>query len=220
MAVLRPPDVTLALAYATAQDRRKLAVLLDFDLELGRVVAAAREPVIGQIRLAWWRDQLLATDGENRPALPLLQRVVEILMVNDVNREGLVKLVDGWESLLARPELSDVTLSHYADLRGGALFGLAARLCRASTSDGILTAGAGWALMDFAVHCSQAEVATRAVGLARERFERSSVAKLPRTMRILAVLARDDARRGLEKRHPPGSPRRIIRILTYLLLRR
>ena len=49
------PMHRLALAYAPAEARPAWAGLLALDARLAGVVRAAREPVLGQLRLAWWR---------------------------------------------------------------------------------------------------------------------------------------------------------------------
>ena len=48
----------LALSYAAAARRPALAALWQLDERMGSIVAAARDPLIGSMRLVWWRDAL------------------------------------------------------------------------------------------------------------------------------------------------------------------
>ena len=71
------PDRRLALAYVPAAARPAVEALWRLDVTLGAVLAAGREPMIGRIRLAWWREALEKLDREAPPAEPLLQALAE-----------------------------------------------------------------------------------------------------------------------------------------------
>ena len=53
----------LALAYAPAASRGAWLGFLALDMRLAAIVRAAREPMIGQIKLAWWRERLRGRDS-------------------------------------------------------------------------------------------------------------------------------------------------------------
>jgi 15-cis-phytoene synthase len=217
------PDVLLALAYAPARVREKLALLWELDVHLARVLQIANDPMIAQIRLAWWRDNLIALDTNPPPAEPLLQRLVEKMVVNDVSGTALAAIVDGWESLVLADMLSDTDFEHYASARGGTIFRLACILAGADASWEAEQAGAAWALTDFSRHCSDPALAARAVNMARARLGQGRVSALRSVSKALAILTaftEDDIKGGIAKRHRAGSPQRIIRILIFLLLRR
>ena len=62
-------------------DRRAaFDTLLALDDRLAEVVLTASQPALGAIKLAWWRDQLVALDSSAPPAEPLLQRVASELL--------------------------------------------------------------------------------------------------------------------------------------------
>jgi hypothetical protein len=113
---LLPPEL-LAVAYAPPHLREKLRWLLLFDHRLGEVLERAREPMIAQMRLAWWRD-MLAKPAVNRPkGEPLLA-----LLDDDVILcESAVKLVDAVELLVGEPEQAEVAKSVIN--RASAIFG-------------------------------------------------------------------------------------------------
>ena len=60
------PPVRLAIAYAPLTVRSAFSLLLRFDARFASVVAKASEPMIAQMKLAWWRDSLLR-GPETRP---------------------------------------------------------------------------------------------------------------------------------------------------------
>ena len=158
-----PPDVALALNYADAG----MAALMRFDRTLASTVAAARDPVMAQLRLAWWRTQLDApvTGNEGFEAIQLFGA-------------KLLPIIDGWERLLDPLPLSEDALTAYCEGRGTifALLGGDARM------------GAAWALGDFARHCS--DVATRDMARSLSDRLRRHSARQPKPLRILTRLAR------------------------------
>lgn len=52
------PDRFLAAQFAPAARRPTLAALLAFNLEVAKTAEVVREPMLGTIRLQWWRDSL------------------------------------------------------------------------------------------------------------------------------------------------------------------
>jgi 15-cis-phytoene synthase len=196
------PDHLIALAYAGAS-REKLRFLLAFDERLGRIVAAGREPVIAQMKLAWWRENLGKAAANANKGEQMLEAAQAFNLGTD-----LIAMVDGWESLLAELPLSEQGLLAYAAGRG-TLFGLAG-------GDNANAAGAAWALTDFAMRCSDGITRDRALALAAQ-VDRTAM--LPKPLAILAALARSDRKRGPAQRWVPGSPMRMLRAFATFLFR-
>lgn len=159
-----PADVALALNYAGAD----MVALMRFDRTLAMTVAGARDPALAQLRLAWWRTQFAApvAGSEGYDAIVRFG-------------SGLTPIVDGWEHLLAPLPLEAASLRAYGTGRGGGLFALLG---------GRAEAGAGWALADFARHCSDAATRRCARTLADDALTGSLAG--PKPLRILARLAR------------------------------
>ena len=67
--------VWLAPRYARAAVR----VVLALHDRLAQIITTSREPLLGQIKLAWWRDQLVALDSGAVPPEPLLRAVAGII---------------------------------------------------------------------------------------------------------------------------------------------
>jgi len=90
---LTPPE-RLAIAYAPRALRPAWTGLLALDRRLADAARAGREPIMIQLRLAWWRDRL-AEPAEKRPrGEPLLA----VLVAWDEECAALGALVDGWEA--------------------------------------------------------------------------------------------------------------------------
>ncbi len=206
------PDRLIALAYA-GRTLENLRFLFLLDEALGRVVTSVREPVIAQMKLAWWRENL-GTDAENvKKGEPLLGWAQAIGL-----GAKLVPMVNGWEGILAELPLSDADLSSYADARGGTLFAVAAHLCGQGGQEQARQAGQNWALADFAFRCTDPLTRDRALALAAEGHERPM--GLPVPLGILSALAQSDLKRGPKRRWRPGSPMRMLRALGYWVFRR
>lgn len=92
---LSPPEM-LAIAYTPKVTRADFRWLLLLDHRLREVVERAREPMIAQLRLAWWRDVLGKTASERPKGEPLLAALGEL-----GNGEALAtvarNLVDAYE---------------------------------------------------------------------------------------------------------------------------
>lgn len=106
-----PDEYELALDYTPRDYRDALRTAFALDHRVGRIVAATSEPMLGQMRLAWWRDML---------ATPIAQRPTGDAVLDSIGEhwagreEALSKLVDGWEVLVASDHLSDGDLNGYA----------------------------------------------------------------------------------------------------------
>lgn len=115
-----PPELLLSLAWQPAATRSGLATLFVLDQRLAQVVGRAREPILAQMRFAWWREGLGAAASGQTHAEPLLS---EIERSWSGRAEALSGLVDGWEARLLDAERSDAVtagrgeaLSQFAEL--------------------------------------------------------------------------------------------------------
>jgi phytoene synthase len=115
----------LACLYAAAPARPGLVALLALDAELAQLVATTTEPLLGEIRLAWWRDRLIELDTQPAPAQPLLQ-ALQTRVLPRLSGADLATLEDGWLARLG------------GDQGAGSvqLFTLAARLLGADPAEG------------------------------------------------------------------------------------
>lgn len=126
----RDHDRWLACLYAPAPLRPGLMALFALDCELAQLVATTSEPMIGEIRLAWWRERLEELDQGRAPAQPLLQALLADVLPLVAGVE-LAKLEDRWLPLIGT---SEVPAAHVEG--GGLLFALAARLLGGDPAEG------------------------------------------------------------------------------------
>lgn len=172
-----PPARRLALAYAPAAARLPLLAFLALDVRLAGIVRNSHEPMLAQLRLAWWREQLQRDGGAWPEGEPLLAA----LRSWDGRHDALVPLVDAWEGMTGAPPLDPAVFEALAQARGGAFAALADT--RAAEA---LRLGRNWALADLAARLSHPEEKAAALALARAADWRA--ARLPAALRPLAVL--------------------------------
>ena len=120
-----PPLQRLAVAYAPAALRPAWTALILLDHRLARAVAGASEPLIGQLKLAWWRDRTREPASRWPAGEPLLAAMKSF----DGERAALEALVDGWEGLIDA-EADGGALARLADARAGAVAALARIVAR------------------------------------------------------------------------------------------
>ncbi len=174
------PTHRLALAYAPVSSRPAWTAFLALDARLAGVVRSAREPLLGQLRLAWWRERL----GDKAP--PRGEPLLASLAVWGEHRAWLVALVDGWEALLGEAPLGEDALSALAEGRGRAVAALAHVIGAADYASEAARVARGWGLSDLAAHVSHPDERAAVLGLMAEHNWRS--VRLPRGLRPLVVL--------------------------------
>lgn len=177
-----PADRRLALAYASAAVRRDILAVLLLDLRLSRLIAQGREPLLTQMRLAWWRDRL----REDASGFHHDEPVLALLSDWGQGKSQLTGLVDGWEALLTDPPINDGAIITFADGRGSAFAALARQLGTNGLAEEAHRAGFNWALADLASRTSDAEEVAQVQRLAAARdWARPG---LPASLRPLTVL--------------------------------
>ncbi len=140
----RDRELWLATLYAPAGVRPALVSLFALDAALRNITETVSDPMVGAIRLAWWRDALRALDGGRAPDEPHLQAIAKFVLPMGVSGADLAGLEERWGCRLASD--LDETGERAAEAEGGALlFGLAGRLLG---GDEALAAalGRGWAV--------------------------------------------------------------------------
>ena len=184
---------------------------------MGDVVRTSTEPMIGQIRLAWWRERLEELDEGRNPAEPRLRAVGGELLTRGISGRDVAALEGGWLKLFT-PFPWDVSVVEALWFGGRLLFGLGAKLL-SGTNDRIEAAGGLWAVVDAARNCSDrlsrvrliSEAQTLGRGLSGAKFEPAL-----RPLSMLAALALRDVGKG-EPFEKQGSPARIAVMLGHRL---
>jgi phytoene synthase len=176
-----PLPQRLALAHAPRRLREATLGLFALDAHLANLVRKAREPLLTQARLAWWRERLEELVERRPKGDPLLD-----LLASWREREPfLIAAVDGWEHLLSE-RLDAAAIGAFAGGRAAGFAGLAGLAGEDGWRIPAGEAGARWALADLAAHLGNAEERGRALDAAHAVGRRRIA--LPRALRSLAVL--------------------------------
>lgn len=177
----------LALSYAPTGSRAAVLTLLALDNRLAAILRQGGEPVIAQIKLAWWRDRL----EESPEAWPKGEPLLESLRQWPADPAQLLPLVNGWEGLLGE----DLTVAAIEDFATGRALAWQA-LAPAGQGGTVAATARDWALSDLALNLGTAAEAAAARRLALAGKVRHQ--RLPRSLRPLAVL-HALTRRALER---------------------
>jgi phytoene synthase len=208
-------DIGLALTYAPLPNRGALAALFSIDRAMGDVVRTTKEPLLGPIRLAWWRERLEELDDDGTaPAEPRLQQAAAELIPRGVTGRELAALESGWLRMFD-PFPWTVQTSEAIWFRGNLLFGLGARVDGRADAR-IQGAGGLWTLVDAARHCSDPQSRAMLVEQARSFARGLAGVRFPgplRPLSTLTVLAIRDCRRGepFEREGTPGRAAAMLR---------
>lgn len=207
------PERALILTYAPVSGRAALAALLGLDDALATLLRTTREPAIGQIRLAWWRERLEALENGPPPAEPVLTA----LAASGVPGASLMPVVDGWEVLIEETLDTDA-LKRFGEGRG-ALF-VAAGAALGAKGDPLAEAGQGWALADLARHLGDPEEIAAARGLAEPLLRTATATRWSpqgRALGAMAHLALRDLAVAPGEPLPVGQPLRVARLAWHWL---
>lgn len=144
------PDRYFAALFAPPAARAALLALYAFNLEVARVRETVSEPLIGQIRLQWWREALDEVYGDR----PVRRHAVVRVLADAIGRHGLDRadfeqMIDAREFDLEdrQPDTLDA-LAGYGAATAGTLAALATGALDAGTAgaDAPREAGTAWAL--------------------------------------------------------------------------
>jgi 15-cis-phytoene synthase len=209
------PDRQLALAYVAVARREAIRALWTLDAAIGAVLSGGREPMISQIRLAWWRQELERLDNSTAPAEPVLRTVQKHVLPLGISGAELSKMEEGWSVLLSPDPLTPDDLRTYGEMRGGLLFAFSARILGGEAGEPVRRGGEAWALVDLARH-SNPQDARAALTEARSRSGgRTGWPSRLRPIGMLSVLARRDSKGEAGSLEAQGAPARMLRMLRH-----
>lgn len=189
-----PPEAELALAWSGPDVRARLSVALQLDRRLARIVARTQEPMLGQMRLAWWRDAL----GRPVAERPKGDAVLDAIGDHWQGREAaLVAMVDAWEVLVTAERLGPGEVEAFGTGRGAFFAALGTKDASPELAARLALAGQRWALADAAAGVSDPAERTLLVeaGTATA-FARGRIPGELRGLGVLEGLATRALRRG------------------------
>lgn len=120
-------DRFLTCLFAPADRREHLFALYAFNLEVAKTREVVSEPLLGQMRLQWWRDSVAAVYGEgNLPQHAVVQPLAEAVNAHGLTRQHFDTLIDAREADLDdEPPASLECLVNYAEVTAAPLVRLA-----------------------------------------------------------------------------------------------
>ncbi len=123
----------LATLWQPAHDRPALWAVHAFCIELARIRSVVREPMLGAIRLAWWREALDGVYAHQPRAHPVLQALASTMPATGVTQLQLSQLVDGREvEFDDQAVVSIADAVQFADGTAGLQNEIVARICAGS----------------------------------------------------------------------------------------
>lgn len=123
-------DRYLAALLAPPPARQALFAIAAFGGEIGRIPVTVSEPMIGAIRLQWWRDAIegMRVSG-TRTGHPIADAIREAVRLHDLPTAPLIGFIDQCESGLdSFPPADDEALTLHMMKTEGALLELAAHV--------------------------------------------------------------------------------------------
>ncbi len=124
----------LTAQFAPAERREDLLTLYAFNVELAKVREVVREPLIGRMRLQWWRDALDAMAAGSPRLHAVAQPLAELWRRRGLERALLERLVDARETDLEdAPPATLAELEAYADQSSATVIELALAILDAAS---------------------------------------------------------------------------------------
>jgi phytoene synthase len=198
------PDRWLSSRFiADLQTRADVVALYAYDHELARAPRTASNPLVGEMRLVWWRE-VLDEIFESRPVRrhPTALALAEMVRRRGLAREPLEAMIDGrYRELDPQPMDAAEALSWAGDTAGTAAVLAAMLLDPGAFAESARSAGAAWALT-HALAAGRLEVEPGGVALEQAlRAARADVRGL--SVRAFPAAAHATLARGRTK--PAGS---------------
>ena len=143
------PDRWLSSRFvANASTRADVIALYAYDHELARAPQVASNPLLGEIRLSWWREVLdEAFDGRPARPHPTVQALVGVIARRGLSRGPLEAMIDARYRELDATPMTELEALDWARDCGGQAAAVAAEILDADGhAEFALAAGSAWAL--------------------------------------------------------------------------
>ncbi|HZV20866.1 MAG TPA: squalene/phytoene synthase family protein, partial [Hyphomicrobiales bacterium] len=133
--VLKKRDIDRywAALFAPAAKRSGLVALYAFNSELAHITAVVSEPMVGQIRLQWWRDAIELAIPGTKTGNPIADALAAAIFEYEIEKESLLRMVDArLPEILGEPPPDIPALRAALWDRSGIIFGISANILGAS----------------------------------------------------------------------------------------
>ncbi len=138
----RDPDRYVSAFFFPEESRRSFMALCAFDNEISSSARTISEPMIGQIKLAWWREQIDAMYGGRDVHAPVAQALAEAVHKHQLPRERLDAYIDARSCDFDEAPFADETaFNTYSDAVFGGVFALSFSLLGVANDTAAVAAG-------------------------------------------------------------------------------
>lgn len=191
------PDRALAALFAPRAARADLLALYAFNVELARIAEQVSEPVLGAMRLQWWREALGRAAKGEATGQPVADALGAALTQRQLSPKRIEALIDARAFDVATRIMPDWTaLEAYLGDTAGALFALSAECLGAggpSLAPALSQAGLAYGLTGLMralpVHAASGRVYLPADALMRHGTSPARVLAGETSEGLLALLA-------------------------------
>ena len=169
------PDRWLSSRFvADAERREDVVAIYAFDNELARAPRVASNPLLGEIRLTWWREVLDEVYGLGDVRQhPVAQALARAIRRHDLPRDSLEAMIDARYRELDPAPMAEAEALEWASDTGGRAAELAARvLDEGADTRAAALAGTAWALSFRAAKSEDLEIAFEKANHAARRAAR------------------------------------------------
>jgi phytoene synthase len=130
------PDRYLSALLAPRRERADLVTLAAFAAEIEKIPQQISDPHIGEIRIQWWRDTLLAPGGAAKSGHPVADAMADAIHRHALPLGTFSDFLDAAvHALYADAPANDEQLTLELGMKEGALFTLTARILGARDFD-------------------------------------------------------------------------------------
>ena len=84
----------LSVLFAPKEKRGSLAALYAFNLEIARIRETVHEPMIGEIRLHWWRDAIAGGRADSNDQNPILDSLLDTIERYKLPKSAFMRYCD------------------------------------------------------------------------------------------------------------------------------
>ena len=137
--------------FASPDRREDLFTLYGFNLEIARIRETVSEPLLGQIRLQWWREALDKAEGGAAAGHPVADSLADLLARHSLPRAAIDRLLAARAfDLEDRPPEDLAELMAYIEDSAAGLTALAAQLLGGgdqATQEAARHVGRAWGLL-------------------------------------------------------------------------
>ncbi len=190
-------DRFLTVLFAPPEHRDALFALFAFNIEVAKTRETVSEPMLGQVRLQWWREAIDDAYSGKIRSHEVMQTLGRIIVERGLSRAHFDRLIDAREyDLNEQPLPTMAALEDYAEGTSATLNWLALEVLGASgknENEAVGQVGVAWALIGLLralpLHTSAKRVYLPSDLMARHGFDRERLIAKPPPQKLNEAVA-------------------------------